>query len=78
MASRSRNLMGERFGPYGLWKVPARWTDRPSTEPWTSPSDVHTFRRPDGDGDGLRNSIGEIETEHVRVRVSRFRFPHAL
>jgi hypothetical protein len=34
---------------HGRWKVPARWTALPSTGPWTSPSDAHTFHRPDGD-----------------------------
>jgi hypothetical protein len=33
----------------GRWKVPVRWTELPSTGPWTSPSDAHTFHRPDDD-----------------------------
>src|SRR3990167_883962 len=60
----------------GRWRPGGR--GRPSTGPWTSPGDAHTSHRPGGAGDGLRNSIAEIESRGARARVARFRFPHAV
>lgn len=64
---------------HGRWKVPGRWTERPSTGPWTSPSDAHTFHRP---GDDQVYVVSEFAARRSRAAAlgsgepfSRFRFP---
>ena len=65
MGSRSRKSRGAMgTGPQETWPVGgAGPVDgiRPSTGPWTSPSDAHTFHRPDGDGNCSEKSddVGE-------------------